>query len=206
MSNDNVKQNDLQIFQLGQVSEGPFFNNPQTVDILHWTAGIKMRKNVSVVQYCRQWLSTNKHSKACWHISRSESQGLNTPLCNWETNPVKLQWNAKRIPAVQMNNCFRRAVWKLTCGGRYNVSLTFGPGCGGRGRHVSVSAWCSRSGKSHCGTKKWLHISQQINKRPASKLLLKRLRSTSKYGSSVTQIWRATQVMDLFPFPSVRLF
>lgn len=32
---------DLQMFQPGQVSEGPFFNNPQTVDIPHRTVGIK---------------------------------------------------------------------------------------------------------------------------------------------------------------------
>ncbi len=162
MNNDKVKQNDLQIFQPGQVSEGPFLNHPQTVDILHWTAGKGMRRNISnysiAVCGCQQ-----TRGKARSHISRSESRGLNMLLCNWEANPEKLKWNAKHIPAVQMNNCFHRAVW-IWRAEEGKASLTFEPGCGGRGRHVSVSAWCSRSGKSHCDTKKWLRISQQINK------------------------------------------
>lgn len=49
---------DLQIFQLGQVSEGPFFNNPQTVDILHRTTGTQTREHISnyntAVSGCRQ--------------------------------------------------------------------------------------------------------------------------------------------------------
>lgn len=33
---------DLQMLQPGQVSEGPFFDNPQTVDIPHRSAGTKV--------------------------------------------------------------------------------------------------------------------------------------------------------------------
>lgn len=55
VNNNDIKQNDLQIFQLGQVSEGPFLNHPQTVDILHQTAGIKMRKSYNIaVSGCQQ--------------------------------------------------------------------------------------------------------------------------------------------------------
>lgn len=68
-----------------------------------------------------QWLqivvSDNKHRKTHAFISRSESQGLNMLLCNWETNPVKLQSNAKHIPAVQMNNCLHCVwIWRVAEG------------------------------------------------------------------------------------------
>lgn len=84
-------------------------------------------------------------------------------ICYWDANPVRLKRNAKHIAAVQMNNCFHRAawVWRVAEG---KVPLTFEPSCGGKGRLVSVSVWCSHSGKSHCGTKIRLGISQQINK------------------------------------------
>lgn len=76
-SNNDVKQNDLQIFQFGQVSEGPFFNNPQTVDILHRTTGRKIRENISNynIAVC-QLLATNKHRKTHAFINRSESQAF----------------------------------------------------------------------------------------------------------------------------------
>lgn len=49
--------------------------------------------------------------------SHSERQELKALLCNWQTNPVKLKWNAKHIPAVQMNNCFHRVwMWRVVEG------------------------------------------------------------------------------------------
>lgn len=64
MTNNNNKKTDLQVFQSGQVSEGPFFNNPQTVDVLHRTAGAEMSKeNISNYSDCCQLLSTNKPTK-----------------------------------------------------------------------------------------------------------------------------------------------
>lgn len=122
-------------------------------------------------------MSTNKHSTAHSHISRSDSQGLNTELCNWEANPVKLQWNAKHTPAVRLNNCFHRAVWiwRVAEG---EVSLTFEPGYGGRGRRVSESVWCSRSGKSHCGTQRYGSTSVNRLTRAGKQITLKTSRTS----------------------------
>lgn len=127
--------------------------------------GKKKWRNVSVITVlCCQWLPTNERGTAHSHTSSSESQGLNMLICYWDANPVRLKRNAKHIAAVQMNNCFHRAawVWRVAEG---KVSLTFEPSCGGKGRLVSVSVWCSHSGKSRCGTKIRLGISQQIKSR-----------------------------------------
>lgn len=102
------------MFQSGQVSKGPLFNNPQTVDIPHWTAGTELSKNnnkksvITIVVSCFWQTDRGSHE----FISRFGSQGLNTLFCNWQTNPVQLKWNAEHIAAVQMNNCFHHLwIW-----------------------------------------------------------------------------------------------
>ena len=96
VDNDRVKHGNLQVFQLWQVSEGPFLNNPQTVDALQRTAGNKEwgGKSLSNYNIAVDELSTDKHRRSPFtRQPLRKSQGLNKPLCNWEANPVQFKWN-----------------------------------------------------------------------------------------------------------------
>lgn len=88
------KTSDLQIFQLGQVSEGAFFNKPQTVDVLHWATG-----NISVITILLS-VAVNKQAvgKNTPHsyVSCSKSQGLYTPL----HNDRLILWNLKEMQII----------------------------------------------------------------------------------------------------------
>lgn len=133
------------MLQPGQVSEGALFNNPQTVDIPHRSAGIKGET--------QREISTNDT-----HARRSLAR--QPPCSDWRSfgpdsfDPGEM---AKRCAAARMSSCF--------CGEggtcrvpEVRASLTSEPGCAATGRRASGSARCSRSGRSRCGTKR-----QQVN-------------------------------------------
>lgn len=79
------RDGDLQVLQPGQVREGPFLNNPQTVDIPQRTAERRRKPRVEVS--CNYRSAVNKDTRALW--SHPGGEGLRTQRCNPERRTLE---------------------------------------------------------------------------------------------------------------------
>lgn len=135
------------MLQPGQVSEGPFLNDPQTVDVPHRTA--ETRGELWVEISCNYPSAVNSHTRARRsHTSPPGCGALKAQRRDWQRHPEKCRTKKAAAPA---NNCWCCAVG--TCRVlEVRASLTSEPGCGATGRRASGSPRWSRSGRSRCGT------------------------------------------------------